>query len=370
MARLLQGGQTIGRSSRPHRAAVPDSAIEAARMTQAVLIYNPVAGRKKRQRPHQIQAAKDELTRSGIAATIVATTCSGDGSRLAREAIQAGAELIVVCGGDGTINDVAGGMVNSPVPLAVLPGGTANVLARELGLPLDIAAAARMISGSVPRRIALGRAGDHHFLMMAGVGFDAQVIHGVNSRVKKSFGMAAYIIEALRQLMFEPLTPFIVTSGTRRHQVTFACISRCRYYGPLLMIPEADLFSDDFYVYCFHSQSRLRYLLYAVAVLAGQPGLLYDFSRFPARRIYCEPVRSNRRDVYIQVDGELSGHLPCSIEIVPDALTLMVPAEALTGSQRPVRVAVPLANALIGGEESACPESPSATSGPNISSYR
>ena len=328
-------------------------------MTKAVLIYNPVAGRRKGLRPQQMRAAQDELERAAISVITRVTTQAGDAAIFAREGINAGAELIIVCGGDGTINEVVGAMAHSPVPMAVLPGCTANVLIRELGLPLDIVAAARMIGASVPRRVALGRAGDRHFLLMAGVGFDAHVVRNVKCHWKKIFGMTSYVMESLRHLFFEPLPAFIINAEGRRHQVTFACISRSQHYGPIRMIPEADLFSDQFYVYCFHSQNRFRYFLYAMAVLAANPSQLHDFSRFPARKIYCERIPSQEEDVFLQVDGELAGKLPSTIEIVPDALTLMVPAETLTGAEQPVKYVVPIAEVLRGPEETACPESPS-----------
>ena len=294
--------------------------------SKAVLIYNPEAGRRRRLRPQQLQTARDEMERAGIELAILETVRPGDGSKLAREAIQAGAGLIVVCGGDGTINDVVCGMAHSHVPLAVLPGGTANVMARELGLPLDIGAAARAIPTSTPRRLALGCAGTRYFLLMAGVGFDAHVVRKVTLRWKKLFGMASYVIESVRQALFEPLSPFMLSVDGRRHQVTFACISRSQHYGPIRMVREADLFSDQFYVYCFHCENRLRYFLYALAVLAARPTQLPDFSRFPARKIHCEQIASNGNKVFLQVDGELAGQLPCTFEIVPDALTLLVPA--------------------------------------------
>ena len=302
------------------------SAMFLDQISKAVMISNPQAGRRHRKRAQQIEIAKRELEQSGVSVTLCETAEVGDGATVAREAISNGAELIVVCGGDGTINDVVCGMAHSQVPLAVLPGGTANVLARELGLPLDIAAAARTISRSVPRRVALGNVGQRYFLLMAGVGFDAGVVKKINLKVKKVFGMASYVIEALWQLVFERRMPFYVYSDGRRHQATFACISRSQHYGPVRMVREADLFSDQFYVYCFHSGNPLRYLHYAWTILASAQPKMPAFTGFPARQIRCERIDSGEKPVFLQVDGEFAGQLPCTIEIVPDALTLMVPA--------------------------------------------
>jgi diacylglycerol kinase family enzyme len=251
---------------------------------------------------------------------------STDGSQLVRDAIESQSDLIIVCGGDGTINHVVRGMVHTRVPLAILPGGTANMLARELGLPLDVVAAARTIPLSTPQRLSLGSANGRLFLSVAGIGFDARVVQKLNGHSKKWLGMMSYILEGARQLFFGPPAPlFAISTNGVRHTATFACASRAQHYGPVRAIPEADLFSDQFHVYCFHSRSRLRYLHYATALLTGQQAGLPDFSSFPARTLRCEPLETNPPDILLQVDGELSGPLPCTIEIVPDAITLLVP---------------------------------------------
>ncbi len=299
------------------------------RYRNAVLIYNPKAGRRRWRRPKQIRAVVEALERSGMAVSAWPTPNPGAGTELARQAVQAGVDLIVVCGGDGTINEVVRGMAQSQVALAILPGGTANGLARELGLPLEIPAAARAILSSAPRRVSLGRAGDRFFILMAGAGLDGQVLYKLGWRWKQWFGIASYVFETLRQALFRRLTPFVISTGRQRHQVSFAIVSKSQHYGPFRMVREADLFSDRFCVYGFHSERGLRYLLYALAVLTGRSAAVYDISRFPAQKVCCEPIPSERKKVYFQVDGELAGTLPCTMEIVPDALTLLVPTQRL-----------------------------------------
>jgi diacylglycerol kinase family enzyme len=94
------------------------------------------------------------------------------------------------------------------------------------------------------------------------------------------------------------------------------------------MVREADLFSDRFFIYCFHSENPLRYFQYAWAILAGRQSRLADFTMFPAQQIRCEGIASPKKQVSFQVDGEFVGPLPCTIEIVPDALTLLVPSKS------------------------------------------
>jgi len=311
---------------RPGTQTNPENLTGIGPNPNAILLVNPGAGRRKRLRPRQIREAKQELESAGIAVAVEEIGEGRDGSERARTAVEQGADLIIVCGGDGTINHVIRGMVPSRVPLAVLPGGTANMLARELGIPLRIVDAARGILTSVPRRISLGSAGGRLFISLAGIGFDARVIQALNANWKAAFGIGSYVMETLRQLcLISPNPLFTIFADGLRQQASFVCVSKSQHYGPIRAIPQANLFSDQFYVYSFQSQSRWRYLHYAAAILANRKFSLPAFSEFPARRIDCELIRPEEGDVFFQVDGELAGSLPCRIEIVPDALTVLTP---------------------------------------------
>src|SRR5262249_16751126 len=148
--------------------------------------------------------------------------------------------LVIVCGGDGTINEVVGGMAHSRVPLAVLPAGTANVLAREIGLPLGVREAARAIASCRPQRLALGCVDSRYFLLMAGIGFDAGVVRQVNAQHKKLLGMTTYILQAIRNALLQNPVPFVISGGDWECRATFACIAKAQHYGPLKMVREAN----------------------------------------------------------------------------------------------------------------------------------
>ena len=294
--------------------------------SQAILLVNPAAGRRKWQRPRQIRQVKDELERAGMRVAIHEVGETREGSELARDAIRRGMDLIIVCGGDGTINHVVQGMARSRVPLAILPGGTANMLAREMHIPLSIEKAARSILTSVPKRIALGRADGRWFISLAGAGLDASVVRKLNKKWKAAFGIGGYVLEAFGQFFFGPPNPFFFLSANgQQHRVSYACASKSQHYGPLRVLPEANPFSERFHVYAFPSQSRWRYLHYGAAILARRKSSPPSFLEFPAQRIDLEPIHPEAGAVYLQVDGEQAGQLPCSIEIVPDALTLLTP---------------------------------------------
>lgn len=295
--------------------------------SHACLIHNARAGRGQHKRQRQVRQVIHELQQSGLKVSQLETRRAGDGEALARQAVQEGADLIIACGGDGTINEVACGMIHSAIPMAILPAGTANVLARELGLPLDIEAAGRCILSSVPRRLPMGRAGTRPFLLMTGVGFDAYVVSKVSPYWKRWFGMGTYVFEAIRQSLLRSPARFVAFDGSCTHQLTFACVAKTRHYGPIQIVPEANLFREEFFVYGFHSQNRFRYFLYALAVLTGRAGMLPDISRFPTRHLQFTPENGSGETIFLQTDGELAGSIPCSITVIPDALTLLVPAQ-------------------------------------------
>lgn len=308
----------------------------------ATLIYNPIAGRHPRQREREIQKAAQALDAAGTAVELAPTSGPGAAVELAREAARKGSELVLVCGGDGTINEAVNGLATTSVPLGILPGGTANIIAKELRLPHDPARAARELSRWSPRRIALGRAswnapgaeasGNNsricrYFLSVAGVGFDAHIVYKLSSAMKMSLGVAGYVFEAIRQSVRYPFPVFTCQVNGEERRATFAVIQRTRVYaGWLHTAPSANLFEPRFALCLFRSRSTARYLLYATALLARQHLRLRDVELVHAAKVTCTPAQP-ADTIRFEVDGELAGTLPVTFEIVPDALTLLVPPQ-------------------------------------------
>jgi diacylglycerol kinase family enzyme len=262
---------------------------------------------------------------------------------LAQAAVENGVDVILACGGDGTINEVISGMAMSPVPLGILPGGTANIVARELRLPLHPVRAAREFPRWTPHRIALGRAhweeaqprtpaGEQAtqacsrlYISVAGIGYDAEIVYRLSSWLKYNFGVAGYVMESFRQLVRYSFPRFSCRMNGNERQGTFAVIHRTRLYaGWLHIAPTAGLFQPRFAVCSFPSRSRLRYLLYALAVLVRQHLRLSGVSLDNCTRVVCTPV-DEAATIRFELDGELAGAIPASFEIVPDALTLLAP---------------------------------------------
>ena len=224
-------------------------------------------------------------------------------------------------------------------------GVSGNLIAKELGLPHDPVRAARELPDWRPRRIALGRvtwpaagAGStqdrsvdqRYFLSVSGVGFDAYVVYKLSAAFKMSLGVIAYVAEAVRQALRHSFPVFVCKVDgpqfrDREFRATFATIQRTGLYaGWLRLAPGARFFEAQFRVCLFKSRSRARYFVYAAAVLARQHLRLGDVELVEAQRVSCAAADPEQR-INFELDGELAGELPATFEVVPEALTLLVP---------------------------------------------
>jgi diacylglycerol kinase (ATP) len=269
------------------------------------------------------------LRAAGHGVTAFPTGGPDSAGALARERIAAGADLILALGGDGTMNELLPGVVHSGVPICALPAGTANVLARELGVGTKALHAAARLGELVPRRVSIGllrTAGSRcrYFLLMAGVGFDAHIVYRLNLGLKSRMGELAYWTAACGELG-RKLDEFEVEVDGKTYVCTFALVSRVRNYGGYLEIAQdVSLLDHQFEAVLFQGTSTLLdYGKYLVAILSGKASNVQGVTFLPAERIsFAAPGESR---VYVQVDGEYAGRLPAAIEIVREAVTLLVP---------------------------------------------
>jgi diacylglycerol kinase (ATP) len=260
----------------------------------------------------------------------IGTSGPATAAEIARRSIESGADLILVAGGDGTINEVVNGMAHSEVPLGILPAGTANVLACELSIGTTMERAAKNLGQCVPERIALGRlsvpgqTAARHFLLMAGAGLDAEIVHGINPAMKNVLGKGAYWIGGFRKVGSR-LAEFTVEAEGRQFVASFALASRVRNYGGDLEIaPTISLLDDQFELVLFQGASSFTFLKYMLGVVVRRHQYMPGVTILRTRKA----TFSGARDlpIHLQVDGEYAGLAPAEVEIVPDALTLLVPA--------------------------------------------
>jgi diacylglycerol kinase (ATP) len=306
---------------------------------RAFLIYNPFAGGLRR-RSHALKRSLELLAGHGLEVEALPTTGPRAAAEIVRGVVDRGADLILVAGGDGTINEVVNGMAHSPIPLAILPAGTANVLANELGLGNTMERAAETLSHCLPERVALGLlstdAGEapRHFLLMAGAGLDADIVYHLNQGMKDRLGKVAYWIAGLSKFG-RKLPEFLVTVEGREYQSSFALVSRVRNYGGDLEIaPSISLFDDEFEVVLFEGANSLAYVKYMLGTLTGRLEGMRGVTILRTRKAAFQGAR--RGDVHVQVDGEYAGLAPGRVELIPNALNLLVPPGFR--ARRPARI--------------------------------
>jgi diacylglycerol kinase (ATP) len=299
----------------------------------ALLIHNPRAGRGGRRR--LLDEARRILAAGGIETELADTGAPGHAMELAQTAGASGRGLVIVCGGDGTLNEVVNGLAASPnghrVPLALLPAGTANVLAKELGLPWNIPRAAKKLLRGNLQEIALGLATPlerpekkRYFVSVAGAGPDGALVYSLDLGLKARIGALAYWWEGVRQVVRHKFPKFRIVTAEKQLEATLAVVGRTKHYGgPFKITTGADLLENRFELAALTTQSALRYLSYLPALWFGDLRAREGVHFWKSEKIVCEPLGTE--PVYAQVDGEPLARLPVEFRIVPRAVTLLMP---------------------------------------------
>lgn len=320
-----------------------------ASLQNALLIHNPNAGNGGNGRRRMLDQARRIFSSAGIEAELIETRGPGDATEMAERATTEGRQLVIACGGDGTLNEVVNGLAAQQkghrVPLALLPGGTANILAKELRLPWDIPGAAeRLIRGEV-KDVALGLATPleqperkRYFLSVAGAGPDGMIVYSIDLDLKARVGILAYWWQGAREVFRYKFPHFRVVTGDQRLDASLIVVGRTKHYGgPFKITTEADLYADHFELMALTTQSGFRYLSYLPPLFIGKLRGIEGVHYWKASSIVCEPLDSN--PVYAQVDGEPLARLPVEFKIVPRALKLLVPGNGVNAAAKPASAA-------------------------------
>jgi diacylglycerol kinase (ATP) len=340
---------------------------------RATIIYNPMSGQRGRRADDAREMIR-MLGRRGITADARATEGPEDATRLARESVKDAADIIISYGGDGTLNEVIQGMAGSHASLAVWPGGTSNVVARDLKIPFEIEQLADMISQEKTKRISLGNASsfaegqrsgargreetkvrqyvsadnlslnlaenaetvsdsftrpkapdarplERYFLMMAGIGLDASIARGVNRKLKRRTGEFAYWVTGIKHLFTWQADPFVIEVDGKSYESVFAIIGNGKGYGGGMCItPHAKLDEPLFEVYILQRQANnFAYLPALAACMRGNP------ENAGATLVKGKHIEaSSTREPWVEADGEIIGALPMTFDIMPDALSVIV----------------------------------------------
>jgi YegS/Rv2252/BmrU family lipid kinase len=300
---------------REHRTVLPTYS-----PVKALLIINPNAGRRKNSPLPDIKDVFE--SQPFFELEIHETTGPGDATCAAKQAALDGYDLVIAAGGDGSIFEVANGLVGSQTSLGVIPIGTENVLAREMGVPLVPREACHHILQKEPRAIDTGKLGDQHFVCFAGIGFDAHVAHNLPSERKRRFGAMAYFLTSAQRIGAYRKAPHRakITVDGETHEMEFLIlvVSNIRKYGGgLIPAPHAKVDDGLLDVCIFPKANYLNIMKQMAATTKGKHLDLPGIRHFQGRDIVIE----TESDEQIQLDGDAwPGSSPFCISVVPKSL--------------------------------------------------
>jgi len=273
------------------------------------------------------------------------TSAPGSAGTLAQQAIQQGCDTIIACGGDGTAHEILQHLVGTPIALGVVPLGTANALAANLGLGASPLKAIQKLLSAVPVEIPVGRITyvdkegtqqSRYFTVAAGVGADALCISRLDAGLKRRFGYALYMVQMFRVWATHSFPLFDATYvPTESVQPSIVAASeilaiRIRDFGGLLhhLAPGASLLKPSLRLLAFKTRRRFQYMRFVIASLLQRQTFSRQIELLDVHSVECRSRNGSPDGVFVEADGELLGGLPVTMEIAPEKLTLLIPLSA------------------------------------------
>ena len=287
-------------------------------MNNTVVILNPAANSERAKR------WRGQVETLASNSTICATSHPGEAEALARRAANEGFEKIVAAGGDGTINEVVNGLAGSGATLGLLPMGTVNVFAMELGLPShNLELCWQIIEGRNTRLVDLPSANGKHFVQLAGVGLDAQVVKETSAALKRNFGPLSYLISAAQIAARQPPRLVIESEDNPVREGSFVLIGNGRRYGgPFPFFKNAVMDDGLLDVVAFKQLGYLEIIKYLQDVFFSSEIKLPEVEYFQTRHLRI----SSDEEVPVELDGELMGNCPVEFRVQPRTLRVLAPA--------------------------------------------
>lgn len=294
-------------------------------MARVLLIANPAAARADRK---VIAEVCRVLSRRGMEVQVAQTTRLGDAADLARRGVEDGVDVVAVYGGDGTAMQAVSGMVGQSIPLALIPGGTGNLLAGNLRIPRNPKKAAELLLQGITRRIDLGRVqradGPHYFAVNCGAGFDAELMAATSEADKRRWGMGAYVARFWQKLANIVCVPHRITvdGEVLEAEAATVMIANCGEIIPPFLKLGNDIALDDglLDVVVLHATGLVSTagVLWRIVSGATSQGRGVRYARGKRITVESDPPRP------IQLDGEPSGTTPLVAEVVPGAIEVVV----------------------------------------------
>ncbi len=303
---------------------------------RGLLVYNPAAG--GRDRTSLLRGVAERARERGLDLTLLPTERPGHATELLRERLGEAPDLVVVSGGDGTVAEAAAALAGTSVPLALLPVGTANVVARELGIPRAAGAAEAVLRSGARRTLTTWPVLGRTSVLGVGVGYDARVMARVAPRLKRLFGRAGIggsaVLEWLRY-EFPPLEVSGLDAEGRPFEAEATAVfsgNTGRYGGEPILSPFADP-GDALLELVLFTSRRTRDLLRFYAGLAGGRAAHLRLPFVTRRAVASFQVRSRAGyEVEVQVDGDVAGTTPVAVGPAGPPVQVVVPEAGATGT--------------------------------------
>ena len=285
-------------------------------MNKSLVILNPSAHSEK------AGAMREKITLLADGAEVRLTNLPGEARTLAAEAVKEGFASVIAAGGDGTVNEVVNGIAGTGVSLGILPVGTMNVFATELGLPCnDLAKCWEAIVAGEIREVDLPIANGHHFAQLGGIGLDAQVVQETSWDLKRHLGPLSYVLSIAHVAARKPPRLTIECDG-RTREGSFVLIGNGRFYGgPFVIFRNASIDDGLLDVIIFKNISYIDIARYLHGIIFGIHPTMPDVEYFQTREV---TVRSPD-SVPVEVDGEVIGNVPVTFGFSPRKLRVHSP---------------------------------------------
>jgi YegS/Rv2252/BmrU family lipid kinase len=286
-------------------------------VNKTLVILNPAARSDKASR------LRERIAALSGGASMRLTSEAGDARDIAAEAVREGFEVVIAAGGDGTLNEVVNGIGGSTVRLGILPVGTMNVFATELGIPQgNLERAWSIIEQGKVVEVDLPKANDTHFIQLAGVGLDAEVVRKTTADSKRALGPLSYLLTLVQVAAHKPSRVMLEAEGGRISEGSFALIGNGRLYGgPFPVFKRASLFDGLLDVLVFQNQSHWDVVRYFQAIAFGTHPQLPDVEYFQTSTLRV----TSSGDVPVELDGEVAGMLPCLFSVSSQKLRVLAP---------------------------------------------
>lgn len=304
------------------RSLLSEHKAQGDRPRRVQVIINPAAGKDQ----PILKSLNATMQAAGADWDVSITKNPGDGRRLAEEAVKAGIDLVLAHGGDGTVMEVATGLMGSGIPLAIIPGGTANVMAAELGIPGDLleACALAINPAATLRAIDMGKVDDHYFMLRVGMGFEAAMVEGADRELKDRLGILAYALSGLQALSDPPIARYqLMLDGQEVATEGLTCIianSGSIGVSGILLAPTINI-SDGLLDVIVVTRADLPSLLSVAASVVGGNENSTALQHWQVNRatVVADPPQM------VQVDGEILSQTPVTVEVIPQAVQVIVP---------------------------------------------